>query len=82
MKKALETIERTSPNAAVLDVRLGRDDVGPAAAALARRDIPFVFHTGHADAGLLADWPGRPIIRKPAPPGMILIEVLKLLDRA
>ena len=82
LEKALETIGRTSPHAAVLDVRLGRDDVGPAAAVLAARGIPFVFHTGHADAGLLADWPGRPIIRKPAPPGMILVEVLKLLARA
>ncbi|HEX4892713.1 MAG TPA: response regulator [Hyphomicrobiaceae bacterium] len=82
LRKALETIDRTSPHAAVLDVRLGREDVGPAAALLARRDIPFLFHTGHADASLLADWPGRPIIRKPAPPGMILNQLVKLLSPA
>lgn len=77
--RALAVIEQTTPSAAVLDVRLGRDEVGPAARALASRRIPFLFHTGHADGVTLADWREAPIVRKPAPPQELLQTLRELI---
>ena len=76
--RARLAIEETTPAAAVLDVRLGRDEVGPVAQALAERGIPFLFHTGHADSSALASWSDAIIVRKPAPPEE-LIDKLHML---
>jgi DNA-binding NarL/FixJ family response regulator len=77
---ALSTIATSTPTAAVLDVRLGRDEIGPAAAALALKKVPFVFHTGHGDATVLGLWPDRPIIYKPAPPRAIVEAIVQVLN--
>jgi DNA-binding response OmpR family regulator len=50
---------------AILDFSLGSDCVTPFARGLARRGIPFIFHTG-ASRAEMAEWGQSPIIAKPA----------------
>ena len=79
LTEALATIASSTPAAAILDVRPGHHDVFPAAHALAAKGIPFVFHTGHADAATLSSWANRPAIRKPAAPGAMIEAVRRLV---
>lgn len=60
---ALSVVETSRPSAAILDVRLGREEVGPVAAALAAKGVPFVFHTGHGSSTELGTWRDRPIVQ-------------------
>ena len=65
VSKALDLVARSRPDAAVLDVNIGGDEVYPVAVALAERDIPFVFATGYGIRGLTEPWRNRPIVQKP-----------------
>jgi DNA-binding response OmpR family regulator len=52
---------------AVLDFSLGSDSVTPLARRLARRNTPFVLHTGMARGEpSLLEWRDYPIVEKPA----------------
>ena len=53
---------------AVLDVRIGNEEVFPVAKLLSQRNVPFVFHTAHADTGgdISRAWASNPIVRKPS----------------
>jgi CheY-like chemotaxis protein len=44
---ALEIAERSAVDVAILDVDLGGQESYPVAAALAAREIPFIFSTGY-----------------------------------
>lgn len=81
VRRALALISEDMPAAAVLDVRLGREDVTEVATRLTTLGVPFVFHTGHADSAMLADWPESEIVRKPAPPEAILDALCALLTK-
>lgn len=62
-----------SYSAAILDVRLPDGEVFPVADALSKRDIPIVFHSGHAKGDVLADqYPNAAYIEKPADEGELL----------
>jgi DNA-binding response OmpR family regulator len=63
---------------AILDVQLG--DGFPVARLLADRDIPFLFHTGRADAGALAKF-GADVIVKPTTSLKIVAGVARLTRR-
>ena len=65
VSKALDLVARSRPDAAVLDVNIGGDEVYPVAVALAERAIPFVFATGYGIRGLTEPWRNRPIVQKP-----------------
>lgn len=80
LKKALALLKTEAPAGAVLDVRLGEHDVGEVARVLRARGIPFLFHTGHADASLLAEWPDAPILRKPSLPSDLRAMLLQLIE--
>lgn len=77
--KAMTLIAQCRPSAAVLDVRLGREDVFEVAVRLATLGVPFIFHTGHADAVVLAAWPDAKIVRKPAPPEAVVDELRAIM---
>jgi len=63
---------------AILDIRLGNDDVMPVADALATLGVPFVFLTSYTQHPVLTRHRDRPVIAKPC-----RIEgVLDALDRA
>ncbi|MGO9475171.1 MAG: response regulator [Rhodomicrobium sp.] len=67
-------------DAALLDCRLGRDDVLPVIPILAARRIPFVFHTGHASPLDLSKWPDAAIVVKPALPARLVQALYKTIQ--
>ena len=79
LNDALELISYAEISAAILDVRLHGDDCTYACRALAKRNIPFVFHTGYSAADLVKQWGRVPLITKPARPEGIVSAVTKLL---
>ena len=67
----------TPPDAAVLDVRLGAEEVFPVADVLAERSVPIVFHSGHARAiDLAKHYPRASVLPKPAPPERLVAALL------
>lgn len=66
IEEALQLVSTTSSlDGALLDVNVAGRVVFPVAQALAEREIPFVFSTGHGAGGLPDEWRGRPTIQKP-----------------
>ena len=65
-KEALRLISRNEISAAVIDVKLGDRDSLDVCQALFHRRVPFLFHTGHAQADLVKAWPEVPVLVKPA----------------
>lgn len=65
--------------AAVLDFRLGDEEVGPLATLLYDRGVPFVIHTGHGTPS--SRWASMPVIRKPANPEKVVQMVGALVAR-
>jgi DNA-binding response OmpR family regulator len=58
---------------AVLDVRLGDQNIFPIACRLCERGIPIIFHTGHGSAEkLVGRWPGSKVLIKPVRSDMLL----------
>lgn len=63
---ALNLLEsEPTPDAAVLDVNLGREKVYPVADALRERGVPFVFPTGYDDWIVPDQYAGAPRCEKP-----------------
>ena len=70
LSQALELMERSTFDCALLDVRLGNGGNSfPAAQRLLEQNIRWVFYTGDADAtALRRDWPSCMVIAKPVQP--------------
>jgi len=67
--------------AAVLDVRVGQNNVAPVARALERRGVPFVFYTGQtANDPIRTEWPKCEILSKPSPARTITATLARLID--
>jgi CheY-like chemotaxis protein len=64
-KEALELINSTPLDAAVLDVNLDGADSFGIAAALADRRIPFIFATGYGGSRQTPEFSNCPVIQKP-----------------
>jgi DNA-binding response OmpR family regulator len=62
---ALDAVDRDTYDAAVLDINLNGERIDPVAAALTRRNVPFVFVTGYGAAGLPGDYAECPRLCKP-----------------
>ncbi len=67
---------------AVLDFSLGPDSVTPLARRLARRNVPFILHTGmsRSEPSLL-EWRDFLIVEKPASPQTLLAAIRGALAR-
>ena len=63
--QALSVADYPLLSAGVLTTRLGSENGDAVCQALSRRNIPFVFYTAHA-ARPSTQWPGAPIVAKPA----------------
>ena len=63
---AMKRAEIPGLTSAILDSRLGADDVLPVAEKLAGNGVPFLFYTGGIFEELAAAWPNAPIVPKPA----------------
>ena len=69
--------------AAVLDVRLGDGDVFPVAEALQGRQVPLLFHSGHADRTRLSEmFPDAVALSKPASEDRLVAAVSRLASKA
>jgi len=63
--QALELINGTKLDAAILDVNLDGSDSFGVAAALGERRIPFVFATGYGGSRITPEFAHCPVIQKP-----------------
>lgn len=63
--KALEMARGETFDVAILDLNISGGDTYPIAAALAARDIPFVFSTGYSKLSLRAPYRDHPTLQKP-----------------
>jgi CheY-like chemotaxis protein len=63
--EALALIDRTPPDAAVLDVNLGDHRVYPVADKLIERGVPVVFATGYDELLVQRSYIGQPRCQKP-----------------
>jgi DNA-binding response OmpR family regulator len=67
---------------AVLDVNLAGQSVIPLAVDLARKGVPLMFNTGHADAAeLRAIFPGAEVLAKPTEPDVLADRLARLIGR-
>lgn len=62
---ALGLLEAAPPDAAILDLSLGREESYPVADALTARGIPFAFLTGYGANGLAPRFKDNLVIAKP-----------------
>ncbi|MDE2308137.1 MAG: response regulator [Xanthomonadaceae bacterium] len=65
LAKCVELAESAPLDLAILDINLAGEASFPAAEALRRRGIPFVFSSGDAGSRLPAAWRNEKILRKP-----------------
>jgi two-component system, response regulator PdtaR len=66
--QALEYCRLNTPDCAVLDIRLSDGESYPLADLLAERNVPVIFHSGHASPPALARrYPNMRVCPKPAP---------------
>jgi CheY-like chemotaxis protein len=65
VEAAIEMMDRTPPDIAVLDINLGGEKSYAVAEALAKRGVKFVFSTGYTDGRLEPPWRDRPVLQKP-----------------
>ena len=59
LREALDAADHYTYDAAVLDINLGGARIDPVAAALSRRNVPFVFVTGYGAGGLPREYAER-----------------------
>ena len=81
-KKALNTIETTSLDAALLDANLRGQPVDEIAAALAARSIPFFFVTGYGPESLPKAFAKTSILTKPFSQEELVAAVALLVNSA
>ena len=62
---ALAEIERSDIDGALLDIKLGEENVAAIAAALEKLDVPMIFVTAYSDARLPKGFEQRPLVQKP-----------------
>jgi CheY-like chemotaxis protein len=65
LSDALSLAGRADCDAAILDVNINGENVGPVAETLAARGIPMVFSTGYGPSGIDSRWRERPALQKP-----------------
>jgi DNA-binding response OmpR family regulator len=71
-----------SVSAAILDVSLRSETVEPVAVRLSEFGVPFLFYTGQLGTDeLLAKWPGKTVVQKPADGKILVAAVAGLLGR-
>lgn len=82
VEKALALIESTDLDAALLDANLGGRTVDDIAAALTRRNVPFVFMTGYGKDGLPRAFNHVTMISKPFNQQQLLDTIGQLVQSA
>jgi DNA-binding NtrC family response regulator len=81
VKAALACASAADISAAVLDLRLGLEPVGPVAELLAHRGVPFLFYSGQpVNDPLRQVWPRVAFLAKPALARQLTAAVVRLLE--
>ena len=78
---ALVAADRDTYDAAILDINVAGDRIDPVAAALSRRNVPFVFVTGYSTGALPKEYASRPRLCKPFRIAELLGTLSKLVNR-
>ncbi|MGF1629464.1 MAG: response regulator [Kiloniellaceae bacterium] len=82
-EEALEQLDTTAFDAALLDLNLTRGDSLPVAMRLRERGIPFAFTTGYGERAIIPPpFATVPVIGKPYSESYLLARLAELLDRA
>jgi DNA-binding response OmpR family regulator len=71
LDKAHALLANETIDAALLDVRLGRQEVFSLAQALLGRGVPFAFMSGSGVHGMPQPWQGHPSLGKPFTPDQL-----------
>lgn len=80
LSQAAAAIERAMPDAAILDMVLGRRDSTSLATVLSDRGVPIVMHSGHAGAAAVAArHRGARVCPKPCSPATIVRAVAAVI---
>ena len=79
VKDALRTVEGTSFDGVLLDANLRGEPVGDVAAALTRRNIPFVFVTGYGRQALPEGFGQSTVLTKPFTQEQLLQTAVRLV---
>ena len=80
LNDAMRRSDAADFSVAVLDFRLGSDNVSPVARRLVNRGVPFVLYTGQSrHEPSLAEWRHCSIVEKPAPPRALISAVHDVL---
>lgn len=69
---AFGAIARDPPTCGILDINLGAGPSFEIARELARRDIPFLFVTGHGNAVIPREFADVPHVQKPVDPHRVV----------
>jgi len=79
--QALQRLSEQAPDAAILDVNLGRETSIAVAEELQRRNIPFMLTTGYGDrSALAAQFSDAPVLNKPYEAAAIIAELSAIAD--
>jgi DNA-binding response OmpR family regulator len=63
--KALEALEQSELDAAILDLNVAGENILPLAEALDARGVPFLFASGYGAKGVDPRWAHLPVLQKP-----------------
>ncbi len=81
LASAMAMARREELTAAVLDVRLGRENVQPLAELLTGAAVPFLFYSGQFNFDdMRRQWPACAFLAKPAPARALVRAVRSLLE--
>jgi two-component sensor histidine kinase len=80
-QECLHLLEESAFDCALLDANLNGHSVENIAAALTRRQIPFVFVTGYGRSGLPAEFQQSPVLAKPVSDEQLLEAVTALASK-
>jgi DNA-binding response OmpR family regulator len=80
---AIDSLERRTPDLAILDVRLDDGLVFPLAEKLMAANVPVIFHSGEISPGEVSDrYPQAHALAKPCPPNQIIATMREALAAA
>ena len=78
LQDALNTVEYSTPDLAILDINLRGEEVFELAEELSRREIPFIFATGYEGWSIPERFRDRPRLEKPVRPSALREAVERL----
>ncbi len=80
---AIDSLERRTPDLAILDVRLDDGEVFPLAEKLMAANVPVIFHSGNVTPDEVSDrYPQAHALAKPCPPNQIIETMREALAAA